>query len=351
MEFQNYYQVLGVSRNIDATKLKAIYRKLSKEYHPDSNLNLPLEEQRKRQEKFKTITNAYSILSDSKKRQEYDQQYDTYLEELLEKCIVPKQKETTTPTVEPKITFADKMSNLYQECKKSYQEVRKQEKKFPFEKRHRKFEHNIYREFYQDDYNYFQELVFVIGKGTAHVFYETLYQLCKLRYIKKDSIPKFVIRNRAGIATVAFVLGFGSTILPPSSKEINASVQEAIEEEILIHQIYQEKDSLENSEQTLVTENYNSNSSVESNSVIISYNIPTEQLDSYTKTQPFSHDLSLEEYAKNYQTDVTTLVSLNRDAIMDMSDKYVVLSDTLTVPDFVAINHSTIKGKTKSTNH
>ena len=209
-----------------------------------------------------------------------------------------------------------------------------------------------------DDYNSFQEFVFIVGKGTAHVFYETLYQLYKLNYVRKDSMPKFVIRNRVGIATVAFALGFGSAILPPSSEEIQASIQEAIEE-FSVHRIYEVKegDSLESisanthvSEELLLQENSSSSFTSSGESIIIPYKISEEQLDSYTKTQDFSQDLSLEEYAKSYQTDIATLVSLNRDAVLNVKDQYVVLSDTLTVPDFTAINHGMAKSYTKTAN-
>ena len=355
MEFQNYYQVLGVSRNIDSSELKTIYHKLCKEYHPDSNLNLSLEAQKERQEQFKTIANAYAVLSDSSKRIRYDREYDAYLEKKQHRAdAFSRDKE---PDVS-KRSFTDRMASFYQECKKSYREIRREERRHPFEKRHEKFDRNIYREFYHDDYNSFQEFVFIVGKGTAHVFYETLYQLYKLNYVRKDSMPKFVIRNRVGIATVAFALGFGSAILPPSSEEIQASIQEAIEE-FSVHRIYEVKegDSLESisanthvSEELLLQENSSSSFTSSGESIIIPYKISEEQLDSYTKTQDFSQDLSLEEYAKSYQTDIATLVSLNRDAVLNVKDQYVVLSDTLTVPDFTAINHGMAKSYTKTAN-
>lgn len=61
------YVVLGVSRDASAADIKAAYRKLAKEFHPDLNQNDPIVEQR-----FKEISSAYDILGDQEKRRKYD---------------------------------------------------------------------------------------------------------------------------------------------------------------------------------------------------------------------------------------------------------------------------------------
>lgn len=68
MSQQDYYQLLGVSRDADDATIKKAYRKLAMKYHPDKN-----PDDKTSEEKFKEIKNAYEILSDSKKRQAYDQ--------------------------------------------------------------------------------------------------------------------------------------------------------------------------------------------------------------------------------------------------------------------------------------
>lgn len=63
---KDYYQVLGVSNNASQDEIRKAYKKLALQYHPDRN---PSEEA---QEKFKDITHAYEILSDSEKKEIYD---------------------------------------------------------------------------------------------------------------------------------------------------------------------------------------------------------------------------------------------------------------------------------------
>ena len=65
---EDYYKILGVERNADAQAIKKAYRKLAKKYHPDTNGGNASAEQR-----FKEVTEAYTILSDPEKRKLYDQ--------------------------------------------------------------------------------------------------------------------------------------------------------------------------------------------------------------------------------------------------------------------------------------
>lgn len=65
---RDYYEVLGVSKDADDAALKKAYRVLAKKYHPDAN---PGDKQA--EAAFKEINEAYSVLSDPKKRAQYDQ--------------------------------------------------------------------------------------------------------------------------------------------------------------------------------------------------------------------------------------------------------------------------------------
>ena len=64
---KDYYEILGVSKDANETDIKKSYRKLSKQYHPDLNPN-----NKEAEDKFKDIAEAYSVLSDSEKRSNYD---------------------------------------------------------------------------------------------------------------------------------------------------------------------------------------------------------------------------------------------------------------------------------------
>lgn len=68
MAKRDYYDVLGVDRDADASQIKRAYRRLAMSYHPDRNPDAEDAE-----EKFKEATEAYQVLSDSEKRSAYDQ--------------------------------------------------------------------------------------------------------------------------------------------------------------------------------------------------------------------------------------------------------------------------------------
>jgi molecular chaperone DnaJ len=65
---KDFYAVLGVKKDVSDAELKKTYRKLARQYHPDSNPG-----DAKAEARFKEISEAYSVLSDSQMRQEYDQ--------------------------------------------------------------------------------------------------------------------------------------------------------------------------------------------------------------------------------------------------------------------------------------
>jgi molecular chaperone DnaJ len=68
MAGKDFYLALGVDSKADETEIKKAYRRLARKYHPDVNPNDPGAEK-----KFKDISEAYQVLSDPKKRADYDQ--------------------------------------------------------------------------------------------------------------------------------------------------------------------------------------------------------------------------------------------------------------------------------------
>src|SRR5215469_5280981 len=64
---RDYYEALGVSRSADTAEIKAAFRKLAMEHHPDRNGGCE-----KAAGRFKELNEAYSVLSDADKRAAYD---------------------------------------------------------------------------------------------------------------------------------------------------------------------------------------------------------------------------------------------------------------------------------------
>lgn len=67
MKKKDYYEILGVSRDASSEEIKKAYRKLALKYHPDKNNG-----DEKKEERFKEIAEAYSILNDEEKKAKYD---------------------------------------------------------------------------------------------------------------------------------------------------------------------------------------------------------------------------------------------------------------------------------------
>ncbi|MFW5886950.1 MAG: DnaJ C-terminal domain-containing protein [Bacteroidota bacterium] len=68
MEYKDYYKILGVSKTASQDEIKKAYRKLAVKYHPDKNPG-----DKKAEDRFKELVEAFEVLKDPEKRKKYDQ--------------------------------------------------------------------------------------------------------------------------------------------------------------------------------------------------------------------------------------------------------------------------------------
>src|SRR5512141_3479413 len=75
MDFKDYYEILGVAPDAEKKVIQQTFRQLARKHHPDVNPG-----NKEAEEKFKTINEAYQVLSDAKQRKKYDELRAQYLQ-------------------------------------------------------------------------------------------------------------------------------------------------------------------------------------------------------------------------------------------------------------------------------
>ena len=115
--FRDYYQILGVSPDASAEEIKRAYRGLARQYHPDVNPG-----DKAAEEKFKVLGEAYGVLSDADKRQQYEQ-YSQYWNKKVGKSWVKKSKRSSKDAdysaFEDFDNFVEQLLKQHQETDKS----------------------------------------------------------------------------------------------------------------------------------------------------------------------------------------------------------------------------------------
>ena len=105
----NYYQILGLQRDVSQEEIKKAYRRIAKQYHPDSNPG-----NREAEKKFKEASEAYEVLSNEEKRENYDHKLTT--EWNKPKPTKTEQKNTTVKQPFPFFSTEESFEHFFGFC-------------------------------------------------------------------------------------------------------------------------------------------------------------------------------------------------------------------------------------------
>lgn len=382
---KDLYEILGVERTATTAEIKKAYKKLAQVYHPDMHANASDTEKAFYEEEFKKINNAHEILSNEEKRRVYDR--DLEREETRTKTTAntsysssyssdktTKQKTTETRYQEPAsdedewdcepINLFDEFFEYLDKTKKEYtaawQEIRKQEKKYPFKRRHQDISEDIEEEYKSENDSIISKIGHGIFSGAIHISLEFAYQLAKLRYIKTDNFPKFVIRNRKLLATtlasVIILTSAGSQAA--EQKEQPTSEQTGIETQvdedvntIIIERKYvidYGDTASELAEDANCTVNElcsrngikNSGFIYQGDKIVIPYCYNEEDIDYFTDVVECSENAHISNVAAEYDTTIESIRALNGDAIDEDGN---IISSAILVPNFISRSELTEK--------
>ena len=363
---KNIYGILEASYNVVNTAEKRVeYDEKTREYL--------LKRVKEHQEKAKARA--------QKEEQEKARQEEQKRRENQSK----KEKEQTPPKTESsnfeQKNHTTKSENKSQEpktmsqsFKDAWQEVRSEEKSYPFTERHKNINKNIHSKYYPYRATLPQYIVYGLKSGLLHVSAELVYQLEKFRYITEDNIPKFIIRNRkslcgivvAGVLiTSAVTKNNDSVITPPeeqpttpvtdtSTSEPDTQVEQITSDKIVLNRVHviefgetlseYSEDSNTTVEEIKRINNIKDENIIESGKkIVIPYIISKDDLKYYVSSTEYDSNIPLETYAALYETDVETLLQLNKEAIDKIilstgEIAYMPISNTLQVPSFISKN-------------
>lgn len=366
---KNIYGILEASYNVVNTAEKRVeYDEKTREYL--------LKKVKENQEKAK----ARAQKEEQEKARQEEQEKVRQEEQKRRENQSKKEKEQTPPKTESsnfeQKNHTTKSENKSQEpktmsqsFKDAWQEIRSEEKSYPFTERHKNINKNIHRKYYPYRATLPQYIVYGLKNGLLHVSAELVYQLEKFRYITEDNIPKFIIRNRkslcgivvAGVLITSAVGKANDKIEPPVEPKpstVTDSISNddtqspTIPDEVVLNRVHIIEDG-----DTLTKYSNESNTSIEQimsvnglensdkimsgDRIIIPYTVSNEDLKYYVSSKEYSSEIPLETFAALYETDVETLLQLNKEAIDKITlstgeTVYAPISNTLQVPTFIS---------------
>ena len=371
---KNIYGILEASYNVVNTAEKRVeYDEKTREYL--------LKRVKEHQEKAK----ARAQKEEQEKARQEEQEKVRQEEQKRRENQSKKEKEQTPPKTESsnfeQKNHTTKSENRVQEpktmsqsFKEAWHEVRSEEKSYPFTERHKNINKNIHSKYYPYRATLPQYIVYGLKNGLLHVSAELVYQLEKFRYITEDNIPKFIIRNRkslcgiivAGVLiTSAVTKDNDSVITPPeeqpttpvtdtSTSEPDTQVEQITSDKIVLNRVHviefgetlseYSEDSNTTVEEIKRINNIKDENIIESGKkIVIPYIISKDDLKYYVSSTEYDSNIPLETYAALYETDVETLLQLNKEAIDKVvlstgQTAYMPISNTLQVPSFISKN-------------
>lgn len=418
-DFIDIYKLLGVKRNASTTDIDKAFLNLAYSYNPELTVNAT--KSPKAQDMIKNIYGileaSYNVVNTAEKRVEYDEKTREYLlkrvKEHQEKAKAraqkeeqekarqeeqekvrqeeqkrrenqsKKEKEQTPPKTESsnfeQKNHTTKSENRVQEpktmsqsFKDAWQEIRSEEKTYPFTERHKNINKNIHSKYYPYRATLPQYIVYGLKNGLLHVSAELVYQLEKFRYITEDNIPKFIIRNRkslcgiivAGVLITSAVTKDNDSVITPPEEQPTTPVTdpviseddtvENISDKIVLNRVHviefgetlseYSEDSNTTVEEIKRINNIKDEDIIESGKkIVIPYIISKDDLKYYVSSTEYDSNIPLETYAALYETDVETLLQLNKEAIDKVvlstgQTAYMPISNTLQVPSFISKN-------------
>ena len=374
---KNIYGILEASYNVVNTAEKRVeYDEKTREYL----LKRVRENQEKAKARAQKEEQEKARQEEQEKARQEEQEKARQEEQKRRENQSKKEKEQTPPKTESsnfeQKNHTTKSENKSQEPKKmsqsfkeAWQEIRSEEKTYPFTERHKNINKNIHRKYYPYRATFPQYMVYGLKNGILHVSAELVYQLEKFRYITEDNVPKFIIRNRkslcgivvAGVLITSAVGKANDKIEPPVEKApstVTDSISNddtqspTIPDEVVLNRVHIIEDG-----DTLTKYSNESNTSIEQimsvnglensdkimsgDRIIIPYTVSNEDLKYYVSSKEYSSEIPLETFAALYETDVETLLQLNKEAIDKITlstgeTVYAPISNTLQVPTFIS---------------
>ncbi len=387
-----FFEILGVSKDASFEELKKAHRKQAMKYHPDRN---PGDKEAER--KMKAVNDAYDILKSNESRKKWvienswknqsastsDRNYHGNPNDRRQKTSYQERtrrnryrdpygndddetfKYNTRDTEEQKSKakpnfkdYKEFLKYIKEEYKKAYKTVRAEEKSYTFGDRIDDIIQELKKwEFYQS----VESKLGKLGIGISSLIVgELFWQLAKLKPEKGENIPTYTVKNRRTIAAALLIamlfnpLGAkaedapnepstntGTTVEEPKTTENGANV---LVDEYCLNRIYKV-----NSGDTLSSISAESNTTMNhiaevnglnsydlkvGQTIKIPYYIDKEDLQYYTTTAEVADYRDLEQLAKAYETDLRTLYSINVESFVKVDGQYASISDTILVPTF-----------------